>query len=165
MLLLYSLVILDYVEDVPNYTQNNSADFSECFAVVPGRMWRVNEKSTGGKTQISVRKQLPSTLWYLDGLDLIMKMTDRFGVSESSNYYLPKVFCWSRGEQIDITVGKFSERNNFPNIASAIDDTHITIRAPNDDMVLPYCHVGFPGSCQDTRILRQSYFFGMSYIY
>jgi hypothetical protein len=40
---------------------------------------------------------------------------------------LPKVISWPTGEKLQSVVTKFSERNNFPVIVGALDDTHIKI--------------------------------------
>jgi hypothetical protein len=86
---------------------------------------------------------------------------------------LPKVISWPTGEKLQSVVTKCSERNNFPGIVGAVDDTHIKIRAPDDhpqsyvnrkkihcicnaDMEFIYYNVGFLGSCHDARVLRQS---------
>lgn len=47
---------------------------------------------------------------------------------------LPKVISWPTGEKLQSVVTKFSERNNFPGIVGALDDTHIKIRAPDDHL-------------------------------
>lgn len=38
----------------------------------------------GGREPIAVEKQLYVTLWYLGGSDSIIRITDRFGIAESS---------------------------------------------------------------------------------
>ena len=126
---------------------NNSEDFLECQGIHLRICWfylkrceELSTKSYGRRTPITVWKQLMITLWYLGGLDPVIRIADRFGVSESSIIIcrnrvmiaLPKNISWPTGEKVQSVITKFSERNNFPVIIGALDDTHINIRAPDD---------------------------------
>ena len=180
--------ILGYVENVePQYSSDEqfrrlfrmSGDtFENLLSYLKG-CEELPTKGYGGRTPITVRKQLMIKLWYLGGLDPITRIADRFGVSESSIILcrnrvmiaLPKVISWPTGEKLQSVVTKFSERNNFPGIVGAVDDTHIKIRAPDDhpqsyvnrkkihcicnaDMEFIYYNVGFLGSCHSSAPIR-----------
>ena len=84
--------ILGYVEKVvPQYSDEQfrrlfrmSGDtFENLLSYLKG-CEELSTKGYGGRTPITVRKQLMITLWYLGGLDPIIRIADRFGVSESS---------------------------------------------------------------------------------
>ena len=55
-----------------------------------------------------------------------------YHMQKSCNVALPKNISWPTGEKVQSVITKFSERNNFPVIIGALDDTHINIRAPDD---------------------------------
>ena len=84
--------ILGYVEKVvPQYSDEQfrrlfrmSGDtFENLLSYLKG-CEELSTKGYGGRTPITVRKQLMITLWYLGGLCPIIRIADRFGVSESS---------------------------------------------------------------------------------
>ncbi|XP_060064932.1 putative nuclease HARBI1 [Ylistrum balloti] len=103
----------------------------------------LKKDGSGGKESVPVRTQLLLTLWYLGGLDTVIKIADRFGVSESTvimcrtriikvilNHLKEKFICWPFGQQAQDVVDNFSKRNGFPGILGALDGTHIQIKAP-----------------------------------
>jgi len=84
-------------------------------------------KGTGGREPITIEKQLLITLWYIGSLDPIVRIADRFGVSESSvimsrnrvitallNNVKHRVTHWPYGPEVQDVVDKFSRRNGFP---------------------------------------------------
>lgn len=145
----------------------------------------------GGREAIPPEKQLLVTLWYLGGTESIIKIADRFGISESSvvlsrkrvfsallNNFKNRLISWPKNENIDAVIDRFQTRNGFNGIVGALDATHIQIKAPkddpqsyvnrkkyhslilqsvcDDDMKFLHCFAGFPGSCHDARVLRNS---------
>ncbi|XP_033725148.1 putative nuclease HARBI1 [Pecten maximus] len=101
----------------------------------------LQKEGTGGKVPVSVRTQLLLTLWYVGGLDTIIKIADRFGLSESTvilsrtriigailHHLKERFICWPVNQQDVVT--KFVQRNGFPGIIGALDGTHIRIKAP-----------------------------------
>ncbi|XP_033730552.1 putative nuclease HARBI1 [Pecten maximus] len=163
--------------------QKMSSYLKDCPELVVG--------GTGGREPIAVEKQLYVTLWYLGGSDSIIKIADRFGISESSvvlcrrriidailKNLKHKFISWPKNQSLQETVDKFEQRNGFPGIVGSLDGTHIPIRAPkenaqsyvnrkkfhslhlqavcNSEMIFTDCFAGYPGSCHDARVLRNS---------
>jgi len=97
------------------------------------------------------------------------------------NNLLDRYISWplNQNTQADIAA-KFHEKKGFPGILGCIDGTHIKIKAPHEysqsyvnrkgyhsvifqaicshDMRFTSCFVGWPGSCHDSRVLRNSQF-------
>ncbi|XP_060083120.1 putative nuclease HARBI1 [Ylistrum balloti] len=97
----------------------------------------------GGREPVAIKTQLLVTLWYLGGQETIIKIADRFGMSESTvimcrkkvvnfilEHLMSKFITWPVGQQAQETVDKFSQRNGFPGILGSLDGTHIKIKAP-----------------------------------
>lgn len=85
---------------------------------------------------------------------------------------------WPKIADMQIVVDSFAERNGFPGIVGALDGTHIEIKTPgvngasyinrkgyaslqlqavcNHEMIFTDVFAGFPGSCHDARVLRNS---------
>lgn len=98
------------------------------------------------------------------------------------NNLLSKIISWPANQMLQESVANFRSRNGFPGIVGALDGTHIAIIAPhekpqsyvnrkkyhslqlqavcNSDMLFLDCFAGFPGSCHDARILRNSDLWG-----
>lgn len=94
------------------------------------------------------------------------------------NHLKQRFISWPDQQQQQDEADHFSRKNGFPNIVGAIDGTHIKIRAPKDkpqsyvnrknfhslqlqavcrhDMSFSHVFTGYPGSCHDARVLRQS---------
>ncbi|XP_055959278.1 putative nuclease HARBI1 [Patella vulgata] len=148
-------------------------------------------KGKGGREPISVEKQLLITLWYLGSKDTVHKISDRFGISESTMlncrdrvlavsivHLMDKFITLPVGNELQAVKDRFEWRNGFSGIVGCLDGTHIRITSPKhnpksyvnrkgfhsiqlqavcrEDMRFIDCFVGFPGSCHDSRILRNS---------
>lgn len=146
---------------------------------------------TGGREPVSVEKQLLVTLFYLGNQDTILKIADRFNISESTVissrnrvinaivlHLKPKFISWPYQNELQIIKDYFQRKNGFPGIVGCIDGTHIEIPAPKEspksyvnrkgyhslqlqavcreDMRFTHCFMGFPGSCHDSRVLKNS---------
>ncbi|XP_056013266.1 uncharacterized protein LOC125672778 [Ostrea edulis] len=146
--------IKNYCEDV--VSKYSDTDFKRMFRLsrptfdtVKGFLQNCPElgvEGTGGREPISVEKQLYVTLWYLGGLDSIIRIADRFGIAESSvivcrnriidtilNNLKSKFIIWPHAEVLEQTIDKFHQRNGFPGIIGALDGTHISIKAPTEN--------------------------------
>lgn len=89
-----------------------------------------------------------------------------------------KYIVWPTGQERLHVVNAFQEKKDFPGIAGAIDSTHIQIKPPKEhpqtyvnrkgyhsinlqcvcreDMRYIHCFAGWPGSCHDSRVLKNS---------
>lgn len=89
-----------------------------------------------------------------------------------------KFIIWPEEEAMQEQATLFNRRNGFPGIVGALDGTHIEIKKPalhsnsyinrkgfaslqlqavcNYSMLFTHVFVGYPGSCHDARILRNS---------
>ena len=98
----------------------------------------------GRREPVSVEKQLLMTLWYVGGNDVVRRIADRFGVSESTMVVCrdkiisvllklkEKLIRWPKPQELQQEVQEFARRNGFPGIVGAIDGTHIGIKAPRE---------------------------------
>lgn len=89
-----------------------------------------------------------------------------------------RFITWPDNGEMQDVINKFSERNGFPGIVGALDGTHIRIRKPNNhsasyinrkgfpslqlqavckpDLTFSHVFTGYPGSCHDSRVLKNS---------
>ncbi|KAH3699211.1 hypothetical protein DPMN_074166 [Dreissena polymorpha] len=95
------------------------------------------------------------------------------------NRHLKRRFIvWPNAQKIPEVEEHFGQRNGFPGIIGALDGSHIEIKKPTlhgnsyinrkgyaslqvqavctDDMLFIHIFTGYPGSCHDARILRNS---------
>ncbi|XP_061166373.1 putative nuclease HARBI1 [Saccostrea echinata] len=89
-----------------------------------------------------------------------------------------KFIKWPNPNELNQIANNFQQKNGFPGIAGALDGTHIRIAKPTnhgdsyinrkgfpslqlqavckEDMMFTHVFTGFPGSCHDARVLRNS---------
>lgn len=97
------------------------------------------------------------------------------------NHFMKKYIIWPKAEERQEIIRSFQDKRGFPDVLGAIDSTHIQIRSPSDhpqdyvnrkgyhsivlqvvcreDMRFIDCYTGWPGSCHDTRVLKNSSLF------
>ena len=93
-------------------------------------------------------------------------------------YFKTKYIVWPNAQDKQGVKQAFQDKRGFPNVIGAIDGTHIEIRPPKEhaqtyvnrkgyhsiilqcvcreDMRFTDCFAGWPGSCHDSRVLRNS---------
>lgn len=93
-------------------------------------------------------------------------------------YLMPKYIVWPKDRDKQTVIDKFREKRGFPGVLGAVDSSYIQIRPPpqhpqtyvnrkgyhslilqavcREDMRFTDCFVGWPGSCHDSRVLKNS---------
>ena len=189
-----------YAEDVvPNYSdicfQRHFRLSRDTFSTIHDHLKDCPEftvtEGHGGRQAIPVQKQLEITLWYLGTLDTIHRISDRFGVSESTilnsrdnviaaviRHMRTKIISWPTPEEKQVIKDYYERKNGFPGVIGSLDGTHIRISSPREnkksyinrkgfhsiqlqsvcreDLTFTHCFTGFPGSCHDSRTLKNS---------
>ncbi|KAJ8912604.1 hypothetical protein NQ315_000473 [Exocentrus adspersus] len=144
--------IEDYAEStIPRY---NHRQFVEHFRMSTGTFEIVLQKlhsiivqhqdaRMSGNPELSLRKQLLITVWYLANIESFRSVADRFGVSKSTAWMCVNKICkdllylnetqkiiTTNLETMAETSNYFREKTNFPGIVGIIDGSHIPLKAP-----------------------------------
>ena len=109
-------------------------------------------------------------------LSTVIRCRDRLVHAINNN--LRKFISWPDQQTLQEQADQFSQRNGFPGIVGALDGCHIEIKEPGDhsksyinrkgfaslqlqavcnyNMLFTHVFLGYPGSCHDARVLRNS---------
>ena len=143
----------DYVErTVPMYLPQQ---FQRMFRLRLGTMERFYEiikddehfrhNGYGGRPTVPTKKKILITLWYLSSQESLVRIADRFGVTEfivikarrqvmkSLIDRMDKFIKWPNVEQRKDMARRIERTRRFPNVIGCIDGTHIKIAAPKED--------------------------------
>lgn len=93
-------------------------------------------------------------------------------------HFKSKYIKWPDGQDQQTVMNAFREKKEFPLVIGALDSTHIQIRPPKEhpqtyvnrkgyhsivlqcvcreDMRFTHCFAGWPGSCHDSRVLKNT---------
>ena len=93
-------------------------------------------------------------------------------------HFIKKYITWPKDQDKQAIIRAFRDKRGFPDVIGALDSTHIQIRPPKEhlqtyvnrkgyhsiilqavcreDMRFKNCFVGWPGSCHDSRVLKNS---------
>ncbi|XP_029158019.1 putative nuclease HARBI1 [Nylanderia fulva] len=189
--------ITEYVDRViPNYS---NTVFKEHFRMFPATFEMVlsligpalNATSTvTGRKPISAEKQLYIALWFMATPDSYRSVCTKFGVGKATAFravkrvvyalhcIAPRFIQWPNEDVAANIMEQFESICGFPKVISAIDGTHIKIRAPSIDAVsyinrkgfaslnvqvvcdsrglFTHCYAGEVGSVHDARVFRNS---------
>jgi hypothetical protein len=93
-------------------------------------------------------------------------------------HFKTKYIKWPHGQDRQTVINAFREKKEFPDVIGAIDSTHIQLKPPKqhsqtyvnrkgyhsiilqcvcrEDLRFTHCFAGWPGSCHDSRVLRNT---------
>ena len=171
----------------PNFRMSRQTYDESC------NVFRVDliKQDTRVRHPVSVEKRMAVGLWRLATGDMYRSCGLQFGIGESTAKVISDQFesilCRLKNsyirfpytdKEVQEVMDRFEEEYHFPQIAGAIDGSHIEIRAPPDNhedyynrkqfyslvlegvvdskLLFRHISVGYPGSVHDSRVLRLS---------
>ena len=171
----------------PNFQMSRQTYNELCNVLRPDSI----KQDTGMRRPVSVEKRVAVVLWRLDTGDMYRSCVLQYGIGESTAKVISEQFesalCRLKNsyirfsytdEEVQEVMDCFEEEYHFPQIAGAIDGSHIEIRAAPDNhkdyynrkqfyslvlrwdvagkLLFRHNSFGYPGSVHNSRVLRLS---------